>query len=325
MKADVAGSRPGERKSSGKFIGGSSDIRFMPATRAIPTPMSSRGLMGKATQGPLSKAGISDPRLAGRADPGPSPVGYDDPRKVKTDINAEPASGAKIGLASTPSYLGGADVLPVGELNWQIVGTGDFNNDTHVDILWRNISSGTNVVWLMNGAEWSSSAELLPVGDMSWQIVGTGDFNKDTHVDILWRNNASGDNVVWYMNGTNWIGSAVLLKVSDQNWKIVGTGDFNKDGNVDILWRYSGAGGYNVVWYMNNASWTGSADLIPVGDATWQIAGTGDYNNDGNVDILWHYNGAGGYNYIWYMDRVTWIGGGDLLPVADLTWKIVSR
>ncbi len=127
------------------------------------------------------------------------------------------------------------------------------------------------------------------------------------------------------MNGTTWIGSAVLLGVSDLTWQIVGTGDFNKDGNVDILWRYNGAGGYNVVWYMNGATWTGSAELISVGDPTWQIVGTGDYDNDGNVDILWRYNGAGGYNVIWYMNGVNWSGSAELIPVADLNWKIVSR
>jgi hypothetical protein len=228
-------------------------------------------------------------------------------------------------VIAAPSLLGGADVLPVGDLNWQIMGTGDFNNDTNIDILWRNISTGMNVVWYMNGADWTGSAELIPVSDLTWQIVGTGDFNDDTFVDILWRNNSSGTNVVWYMSGVTWIGSAVLLGVSDLNWQIVGTGDFNNDSNVDILWRYNGAGGYNVVWYMNGATWAGSAELIPVGDSTWQIAGTGDYDSDGNVDILWRYHGAGGYNYIWYLDGVTWIGGGDLLPVADLTWRIVSR
>jgi hypothetical protein len=76
---------------------------------------------------------------------------------------------------------------------------------------------------------------------------------------------------------------------------------------------------------MNNASWIGSAELIPVGDTAWQIMGTGDYNNDGNVDILWRYNGAGGYNVIWYMNGVNWTGSAELIPVADLNWRIVSR
>jgi hypothetical protein len=177
----------------------------------------------------------------------------------------------------------------------------------------------------MNGTEWTGSAELLPVSDLNWQIVGTGDFNNDTHVDILWRNISTGSNVVWYMEGTTWTGSAPLLGVSDQSWQIVGTGDFNKDGNVDVLWRYNGPGGFNVVWYLDNATWTGSAELIPVADTSWQIMGAGDYNKDGSVDILWRYNGPGGYNVIWYMNGVAWTESAELLPVPDLTWRIVSR
>jgi hypothetical protein len=272
---------------------------------------------------------MDDPRRIGIENAGTeyrsAPVSVSDPRQVKLALPTGTSSDQLAEVTSSPVWLGGADVMPVGDLSWQIVGTGDFNNDANVDILWRNGSTGSNVVWFMNGTEWTASAELLPVGDLSWQIVGTGDFNKDGDVDILWRNSSIGSNVIWYMDGPTWIGSAELLGVGDANWRIVGTGDFNKDGNVDILWRYNGAGGYNVVWYLNNATWIGSAELISVGDLTWEIMGTGDYNKDGSVDILWRYNGAGGYNYIWYMDGVTWIGGGDLLPVADLTWKIVSR
>jgi hypothetical protein len=36
-------------------------------------------------------------------------------------------------------------------LQWQIVGTGDFNCDGHVDILWRRSSDGKNLVWYMDG------------------------------------------------------------------------------------------------------------------------------------------------------------------------------
>ena len=300
------------------------NMGIFPGKQKRSSPKAPRNLMGAVKRSAV-RTRVADPRRVGGGDFGLSPKGFTDPRQVRPDSLTAGLSGAPIELASTPAVLGGGDVLPVDDVSWQIVGTGDFNNDTHVDILWRNASSGINVVWFMNGTDWAGSAELLPVADLSWQIVGTGDFNKDTHVDILWRNSATGDNVVWYMNGTNWAGSAFLLGVSDQNWRIVGTGDFNKDGNVDLLWRYSGAGGYNVVWYLENTTWTGSAELIPVGDTTWQIVATGDYNRDGNVDLLWRYNGAGGYNVIWYMNGVAWSESAELLSVNDLTWRIVSR
>ncbi|PWB82151.1 MAG: hypothetical protein C3F08_00390 [Candidatus Methylomirabilota bacterium] len=302
-------------------------------------------MSGKGKSGPINKGERSRPAdiMCASAKRTRGAGSVDDPRKAGTglqmpifgvcsdprQVSSPPHQGLTPSLSServaSPQLLGGADVMPVGDLNWEIVGSGDFNNDSRTDILWRNISNGANVVWFMNGTEWSGSAELLPVGDQSWEIVGTGDFNRDGNVDILWRNSVSGDNVVWYMNGTTWIGSAILLKVTDQSWHIVGTGDFDKDGNIDILWRYNGAGGYNVVWHLDNATWIASSELIPVGDTNWQIVGTGDYNNDGNIDILWRYNGPGGYNGIWYMNGMTWIGSAELLPVPDLSWKIVNR
>jgi hypothetical protein len=308
-----------------KYIRAMLDMESISNPKDRPEPKITQDLMASMNSQRDGEAAVNDPRLAGGRIPEGFLTSVADPRYVKFTVAAKTSSDTPAQAASVPTLLGGADVMPVGDLSWQIVGTGDFNNDTNVDILWRNASSGSNVVWLMNGPEWSASVELIPVADPNWLIVGTGDFNYDGHVDILWRNSASGSNVVWCMSGTVWIESAVLLGVSDLSWRIVGTGDFNGDGYVDILWRYNGAGGYVVVWYMDPEGWTGSAELIPVGDLTWEIKGTGDYNNDGYIDILWRYNGAGGYNVIWYMEGVAWKGGGSLIPVADLTWRIVSR
>jgi hypothetical protein len=98
----------------------------------------------------------------------------------------------------------------------------DFNGDGKTDILWRNKSTGQNVVWLMNGTTYSSYAELLQVADTNWQIVGTGDFNADGKTDILWRNKTTGQNVVWLMNGITYSSYTELLQVTDTNWEIVG-------------------------------------------------------------------------------------------------------
>jgi len=163
-----------------------------------------------------------------------------------------------------------ASLSTVTDTNWHIVGTGDFNGDGKVDILWRNYADGRNLVWYMNGVSSIGWASLSTVTDTNWQIVGTGDFNGDGKVDILWRNYADGWNVVWYMNGVSSIGWASLSTVTDTNWQIVGTGDFNGDGKVDILWR-NYADGRNVVWYMNGVSSIGWASLSMVTDTNWKI------------------------------------------------------
>ncbi len=73
--------------------------------------------------------------------------------------------------------------------SWHVAGTGDFNGDGHVDVLWRN-DDGTLTDWLGNSSggftrNYANSVASVPT---SWQVVGTGDFNGDGHSDILWRN-----------------------------------------------------------------------------------------------------------------------------------------
>jgi hypothetical protein len=272
--------------------------------------------------------------LAGSRDAFVAKIGSE----TKTDFNQDGyedilwryyGSGGKNALwyMKGATKIGYADVPAVTDLNWQIVGTGDFNGDGWPDILWRYYGSGgKNAVWYMKGATKIGYADVPAVTDLNWQIVGTGDFNGDGWPDVLWRYNGSGGkNAVWYMKGATYIGSAYLTAVTDLNWQIVGTGDFNGDGWPDILWRYNGSGGKNAVWYMKGATYIGSAFLPAVTDLNWQIVGTGDFNGDGWPDILWRYNGSGGKNALWYMKGATYIGSAFLPAVTDLNWKIENH
>ena len=170
---------------------------------------------------------------------------------------------------------------------------------------------------------------LPAVADLNWKIGGAGDFNGDGKVDILWRNYGAGGggNVVWYMDGVTLTGTGWLPTVTDTNWQIGGAGDFNGDGKVDILWRNYGAGlGYNVVWYMDGVTISGTGWLPTVADLNWKIGGAGDFNGDGKVDILWRNYGAGlGYNVVWYMDGVTMTGTEWLPAEADINWRIENH
>jgi len=219
-------------------------------------------------------------------------------------------------------YSNYAELLQVGDTNWEIVGTGDFNGDGKTDILWRNKTTGQNVVWYMNGAVRSGYSYIDTVADTNWQIVGTGDFNGDGKTDILWRNKTTGQNIVWYMNGAVYSNYAELLQVGDTNWEIVGTGDFNGDGKTDILWRNK-TNGQNVVWYMNGAVRSGYSYIDAVADTNWQIVGTGDFNGDGKVDILWR-NKSTGQNVVWFMNGAAFSSYAELMQVADTNWEIVG-
>ena len=47
---------------------------------------------------------------------------------------------------------------------------------------------------------------------------------------------------------------------------------------------------------MNGTASIGDYGFLPtVADTNWRIAGTGDFNGDGDTDILWRYYGTGGF------------------------------
>ena len=86
-------------------------------------------------------------------------------------------------------------VLPAG---WHVAATGDFNGDTHDDILLVQ-NDGTVTEWLTRGDgsfDWNAAATYsLPSG---WHVTGTGNYNNDAFDDVLLRHD----------NGTitNWLG-----------------------------------------------------------------------------------------------------------------------
>lgn len=214
---------------------------------------------------------------------------------------------------------------PLADVNWQIVGTGDFNGDGKRDLLWRNGSTGANMIWLMDGTTQIGVPVTLPAEpDFNWQIAGVGDFNNDGKLDILWRNSTTGDNRVWIMNGTSFVSSTPLPPRVGTAWKIVGVADFNSDGKPDILWRNETTT-ENQIWYMNGVTQLGAtAALRSFGDNLWQVVGTGDFNGDVYPDIFWR-NQTTGQNVVWYMKGETIIGVGPLRSFAGSTWQIVGH
>jgi hypothetical protein len=101
--------------------------------------------------------------------------------------------------------------------------------------------------------------------------------------------------------------------------------DFNNDGKSDIFFR-NGAG-INYVWQLNGLAIVSQGQLPGV-DTTWAVAGIGDFNGDGNADILWR-QASTGANYVWHLSGaftggvMTIISQG-LLPSADSSWSVAG-
>jgi VCBS repeat protein len=242
-------------------------------------------------------------------------------------------SGGAISI-STVLTSNGAVVAP--DASWSIAGMADFQGIGKADILWRN-TDGTLADWSVHGSTISSSAPsfngVAAKPGASWTIAGLSDFNGDGKADILWRN-TDGTLVDWSMNQSTITSSAVLTSngvaaTPDASWAVAGLGDFNGDGKADILWRNTS--GEVAVWMMNGATITASSDLTSNGvavrpDASWSVAGIGDFNGDGKSDILWR--NAGGALAVWQMNGSTVSSGAitfnGVAISPDATWHVAQ-
>jgi peptidyl-Asp metalloendopeptidase len=202
--------------------------------------------------------------------------------------------------------------------------TNDYDGDGRSDIHWRNVSTGRNDIWLLNGASVKSFLTVYNEPNQTWGIVGSGDFNNDGQGDQLWRNTTSGAIYVQLMqNGTTLATSRFAPTVADPNWQIVAIDDFDGNGTSDLYWR-NGSTGRNDLWLMNGGSPSTLATVYNEPNVAWKIRGAGDFNGDGRADLFWR-NDATGRNYIQFMNGLTEASGSAYtVDVADQSWQVVA-
>ena len=90
-----------------------------------------------------------------------------------------------------------------------------------------------------------------------------------------------------------------------------------------IFWRDT-ATGQNAFWNMNGVTPASVDYTTSVTDPNWQVMGVGDFNGDGQSDLLWR-NSATGENVVWYMNGATLTSTAPLLTVAPASgWQLVG-
>jgi hypothetical protein len=224
----------------------------------------------------------------------------------RTDVlwNVDESPFHSVWLASAeggfPNAFSGDASFQMGDVNWSIVGTGDFNGDGVDDLLWRN-ADGRLSNWLGGSAGSfvvNDANAMVHVGN-NWGVVGTGDFDGDGRSDILWQSDDG-----WI---STWLGTAAggyvindAAALMRMRVPVAGIGDFNADGRDDIVivddWSF-----YSVLLADAEGGFKGNP-YQPFADASagWTIHGIGDYNRDGMDDLLMR-NASGAVTY-WLAD-----------------------
>jgi len=165
----------------------------------------------------------------------------------------------------------------------------DFNSDDRLDIGLSSFNDSTFTIFPQNangtfaGAPAASfTADGLPVS------LAAGDFNKDGHLDVAGSINISNKAVAYYGNGGGSLTSRTPLPLINQQNNYIPSGilaaDLNNDGSSDIV-----TAGYGTITIAAALSTTGNAFMTPTfyqADTAQQRAASGDFNGDGNLDVV---------------------------------------
>src|SRR5690349_24542397 len=73
---------------------------------------------------------------------------------------------------------------------------------------------------------------------------------------------------------------------------------------------------------MNGTTFDSSVDLVQNG-GNWRLAGVGDFNADGNADLLYR-NAVDFSMIIWYMNGTNLVGTANVQAIPDANWKVVA-
>jgi hypothetical protein len=213
----------------------------------------------------------------------------------------------------------------VADTGWKIVAAMDVDRDGATDLVWQH-DAGWLAIWKMRG-ETMVSGDLIttsPLSDTAWHVVGSGDLDGDGWSDLIWQHQ-DGRVAAWYMRGTTMrFGAVIAQPLSDQGWRVVGAADMNRDGKLDLVWHHNTSGRV-AVWLMNRTILQDAVLLSEAGaPSEWHVRGIGDFDRDGDVDLLWQ-NVITGAIASWVMNGMT-VQNGLLLPhgVPDTSWTIVA-
>lgn len=198
--------------------------------------------------------------------------------------------------------INGFETLGEASLAFDAAAGGDFNGDGAIDLLWHNPTNGNMWIWYTQGPGNDVAYAQVPFTiDPALRVVGTGDFNADGVVDICFHDPAQGDVYAWLMQHDSGTGQPIVAGVVwiarfPTSYSLVSVADFNADSLPDFVLREEVSD--DLAQYLSLMGAFDGTKVAPGGTISWlglatvnaQVVGSGDYNDDGNRDLLFKLN-----------------------------------
>lgn len=194
------------------------------------------------------------------------------------------------------------------------VATGDFNNDTVLDLAVANYSGSGTVSVLLGNADGTFRPPVTSATGAYRSSLAVGDFNADGKLDIATDDSYAVS--VLLGNGDGTFQAAPTITPLGSNPRSLAVGDFNADGKLDlgVLSTYGGDtytnAAYSAGVLLGNGDGSFSAQSATglVGGSSIAVA---DFNGDGNLDFATTNSDYGSVGVL------LGDGFGNLLPPSD--------
>ncbi len=165
---------------------------------------------------------------------------------------------------------------------------GDYDNDGNLDILMigNSASGAISKIYRNNGNNTFEEQTTISLIGVRSRSAAWGDYDNDGDLDILLAGESKNGPIskIYRNNGDNTFTDQVsLIEVSNCSavW-----GDYDNDGYLDILITGNSVSGPISKIYRNNKNGTFEEQPISLPGISGSSAAWGDYDNDGNLDIV---------------------------------------
>lgn len=174
------------------------------------------------------------------------------------------------------------------------VAVGDFNNDGKLDVVW---GSGTTLNISLGNGDGTFQAPIVnhTQQGVPFQII-TGDFNGDGNLDVATLE--SYEYVTVYLgNGQGTLTSAYETSTLSGGGSpnFITSADFNQDGHLDLYITGSDLGSqwFSIYWGKGDGTFSQSFQSTVEYHSGYGLAGIGDFNGDGKLDLAVPETGVG--------------------------------